>query len=256
MSFGESIGGGGEERFCPGQPLFCSPEVAAKNSLHLRSCFGVRFLLRRGSSRRVLGNGLLPVLGAVFWIAVFWRSVRCFSSLRERWPPFSGSALFFFFFLFFFFLLLPHPPPPFFLFLWGPARVLFPFFSCCVPQDLVDATGPAGTALCFFSLFLSPRVGRPSSFLLCSLLLLPSLFFSLSLSACIMLRYVGSGFRIAQIVRCHSANGVSHSKSHFLIVRAQNTGFHRDLCMRECVHVRAQNTGFHWRFMDARAQST
>ena len=75
MSFGESIGGGGEERFCP-KSLFCSPKAAAKNSLHLRFCFGF-FMLRCGS-RRALGERFLPVLGAVFWIAVFWRSVRCF----------------------------------------------------------------------------------------------------------------------------------------------------------------------------------
>ena len=56
MNFAESIGEVGEERFCPEKPSVLQPESGGQNSLHLGSCFGVRFLLRRGS-RRALGNG-------------------------------------------------------------------------------------------------------------------------------------------------------------------------------------------------------
>ena len=176
MNFGESIGGWGRSVFALKSLCFAARKWRPKILfilglvLEFAFCYGV-----------VLGGfwGMAPsCVGEVFWIAVSWRFVRCFSGLRERWPPFSGSALLFLLLLLLLLLLL-------FLSSSFPLGVLFPFFLAVCLQDLVDATGPA-QHYAYFALFLSPlsaRVGRPPpSFFAPSSFFPFSFFFPLSLS--------------------------------------------------------------------------
>ena len=178
MNFGESIGGWGRSVFAL-KSLCLQPESGGQNSLHLGSCFEFAFCygvvlggLWGMDTPSCVGGGVLDCSVLAFCTVFFW--------FKGEWPLLAGSALLFLLLLLLLLLLLSSSFPlgagPGFSFL----------FSCCVPA------GPrrhrSGTALCFFSLFLSPlsaRVGRlPPS-------LLPPLSLSFSLlQACTMLRYV------------------------------------------------------------------